>query len=54
MDGVEDKEKYGEEKPKEAAAEKDVKGIPHFWLTAMKNVELFDPLIKVYTDSHTY
>jgi nucleosome assembly protein 1-like 1 len=46
VDGVEDKEKYGEEKPKEAAAEKDVKGIPHFWLTAMKNVELFDPLIK--------
>ena len=40
--------KETEEKPKEAEGV-DVKGIPSFWLTAMKNVELLEPLIRVCT-----
>merc|ERR1711862_891055 len=45
--GVNEKAKLTEEEKKaQEEKDKDVKGIPHFWLTIFKNVELISDMIQ--------
>ena len=45
-DDMKDKAKLEDEKTKKEAEEKDVKGVPEFWLTIFKNVDMLQEMVQ--------